>query len=342
MTNVLHNIVAAAWSFTVVAGLLSVLAKLWLSQRLSALDHPADFDRRPIFFALVLPGLLPLIWVASELTHLKDSGALVRACCSVLAVSGETWLEWVFGVGAVVLALVQAVSLGRRWRRTHRAHRATSNRACAERVARICAAHSELAERTCPVRVVDCQTHVCATMGLFDQRIEIAASLVDKLDDAALEAALLHEMAHAAVRDPARNVVLLVSQVLNPFAWILSPEVAAWRFAREIACDGMAVRWGAQPVSVAQAIITAARAISNVPRDACAHMCGTQPDALSARVGLLLNDAAPSASDHAMRPRAVGATVFVASAVVPHVLGVWILSFHCLIEQSLHKLVALV
>lgn len=339
MSNLFHHLLAAAWSFALVAGILTLSSKLWLRRRLDRLKHPAEFDSAMVYIALVVPGLLPVVWLMSGLLHLVESGALMEACCSMLALSDASWQQWVFGAGALALAAIQGFSLWRKWRPTHRTHQATSVEEARERVLRVCEGHPELrlfAER---IRVVDCGAHICATVGLYDQRIEIAASLVERLDRPALEAALLHEVAHFSLHDPARSFFLLLSQVINPFSWTLSREASAWRFSREIVCDGYAVEYGAQPVSMADAIVTAARSASRTTHGACTHLCGSPMDALSARVNLLLAQSTPD-QDCATSARvpAIGSVVLGFGLILPHVLGAQVVSFHCLLEETFNTL----
>lgn len=339
MSNLLHHLLAAAWSFALVAGVLTLVSKLWLRRRLNRLTHPAQFDSARVYMALVIPGLLPLIWLVSGLLHLEESGALTQVCCSVLALQGANWQQWVFGAGALLLAGIQGFSLWKRWRPAHRAHPATSVEQAAERVRRVSQQHPELNAVAERIRVVDCRSHVCATVGLFNQRIEVAASLVDCLDDPALEAALLHEVAHFSLYDPARGFFLLLSQIINPFSRVLSREASAWRFAREIVCDGHAVDQGAWPVSLADAIVTAAKAASNTRRGACANLCGTQTDALSARINLLLSDTQPRhICSSSVKVPAIGSVMITVGLLLPHMLGARVISFHCLLEETLHTL----
>jgi Zn-dependent protease with chaperone function len=344
MSNLIHHFLAAAWSFALVAGVLTLASKLWLRRRLDGLTHPAQFDSPMVYIALVVPGLLPVVWLVSGLMHLDESGALMQACCSVLALSEASWQQWIFGAGALAVAGIQAFSLWKKWRPTHRAHRATSLDQAARRVRRVCQAHDQLSAFSQRVRVVDCGAYICATVGLVDQRIEIAASLVERLDDDALEAALLHETAHFRSRDPALGFFLLLAQVINPFSRALCKEASAWRFAREIICDGHAVEHGARPVSVADAIVTAAKAAANTPRGACAHLCGTQIDALSVRVNLLLSGPKPCATNTAhecnnsAKVPAIGSAILAFGLIVPHLLGARVISFHCLLEETLGTL----
>ena len=339
MSNFIHHILAAAWSFALVAGLLTLASKLWLSRRLDEIEHPAEFDTPAAYIWLVVPGLLPVVWLVSGLIHLDESGALMQACCSVLAGSGASWQQWIFGAGAVALIGTQSCAIWRRWRPTAHAHQLSDVDEAATRVQSLCRNHPRLSGFTDDIRVVDCGASICATVGLFGRRIEIAEALVDRLDDPALEAALLHEVAHYSVHDPARSFVLLLSQIINPFAFVLSGEASAWRFSREIVCDGHAVDCGAEPVSVADAILTAARAHSTPSPAACARLCGGEPDALTARVNLLLNVEQPTHDcSSTVKVPAIGTAILSLGLVLPHLMGARVISFHCLLEETLHTL----
>ncbi|MGM0558134.1 MAG: M56 family metallopeptidase [Myxococcota bacterium] len=338
MSNFLHHILAAAWSFALVAGLLTVTARAVLHSRLDHIEHPAEFDTPLTYLALVIPGLLPLVWLGSGLVHLEESGALMEACCSILAISNTSWQHWVFASGATLLLAAQGLSLWRRWRPAHENHDPTSLARAIDRVDAIVTAHPQLLDYSDAIHVVDCDAHICATVGIVNQRVEVAASLVEQLDEDALEAALLHEVAHISLRDPARGFVLLISQILNPFSWLLSSEAAAWRFAREVVCDRHAVLFGARPVSVADAIVTTAKASSSAPRRACAHLCGAR-DTIAARVNLLLSSSDQSRRfSHAGSVPALGSLMLLAGLVLPHILGARVISFHCLLEETLSTL----
>ncbi len=323
MTELVHNVLGAMWSFALMSALLTVMARWWLRRRLDRLRHPAEFDASAVYLALVVPGLMPAIWLASGLVHLELHGAAGLDHDPLVALLGARWHYLLLASGALVVVGAQLVSLWRRWRPSGHAHTPNSVGAASRRVDRMCREHSELAALAERVRVVDCGRHICATVGLLGQRVEIAASLVERLDDDALEAALLHEAAHFSLHDPTRSFLLLVSQIVNPFSWLMSTEVGAWRFAREVVCDAHAVACGAQPWSVAEAIVTAARAAVGARAAACAQLCGARTDAVTARINLLLSKERPEhRCTNPARVNLLGAAVIAATLLLPHLLMV--------------------
>lgn len=337
MSNLVHQFTAAIWGFAFLSGVLTFAAKGWLGRRLDALEHPARFDRPGIYLALVGPGLIAGLWLVSSLMHLGATGSLSEACCQVFGYGAGSWQQWVFAVGALVVAGIQLHSLSQTWQFSHSSHRPSDRSDVVERVRGICQEHPRLSRLSERIRVVDCEAHVCATVGIFRPRIEIAASLVDRLDDAALESALLHEAAHVRLHDPNAGFALSVAQILNPFSSVLAPEASAWRFAREVECDRRAVDWGAQPVSVADALVTAARALSDSAAGACARLCGARTDALSARVKLLIHEALPEQQREAETVLPwVGIVVLAAGIFGPHLVDGWLISIHCFLEEILH------
>ena len=80
------------------------------------------------------------------------------------------------------------------------------------------------------------------------------------LSDEALASALGHENEHVRALDPLRYFVLKLALAVNPFGkFLLAPHAARWKVAREAHCDREAVIHGATPLSLAEAIVRAAR-----------------------------------------------------------------------------------
>ena len=340
MSNLSHHLLAATWSFALAAALLTLLAKGWLRHRLGRMGHPMHFDTQGVYLLLLIPGVLPLVWLVSELAHLQEDDILGQACCALLALSSSTWLMHLFGLGALCLSVVQLRALRTRWNPSHTSHQLTKLDEASAKAKRVIQAHAHLRTFARHIHVVDCHAYVCAALGLVHPRIEIAASLVARLEDRALEAALLHECAHLERHDTRRAFCLFVAQVLNPFSWILAPELAAWRFAREVACDADAVSRGAWPTALAEAILSAARAATDKPVRPCMNLRGQGPSGLSMRVNLLLNGSLNAlASTHSSAPNA--ALILLVASVGPHLTGAWLMHIHCQVEAQLHTLLTL-
>lgn len=327
MSEFLHHLLGAAWNFLILAGVLTVAFRAWLDHRLDRLEHPADFDAPDVVASLILPAFLPLAWLASSIVHLMEPGRVVDHCCTIL--TNPSASEAVFGTGIVMLLGVQLLSLRRKWHRSHSPHGAAHGTE-RRRVQRICGEHPRLARAT--VRVVDCGRRTCLTRGLFRPWIEISAELSRQFDDDALQAALLHEAGHAATLDPLRSAIVLFAQILNPFGALLSRHVEAWRFGTEVARDFDAIRDGAQPLAMADALVTAAHCQVEVSVARC-HLHGGR-EALEARVHLLLSGDAVSPRRRTGDFRWLTAALAV-GLTLPHLLGARLFALHCLLERLL-------
>ncbi|MGM0577760.1 MAG: M56 family metallopeptidase [Myxococcota bacterium] len=344
MTGWTHDLLGAAWSYLFLAGALTLAARLWLRGRLARVTDPVDFDRPAVHAALVVPALLPLVWLASALVHVLDTGGMARACCDGLALGEPGWRQAAFGLGGGLLAVLVPLSLRRRWRSAHPAHAHLENHPAARRVRALCGAHPRLGPVADRVAVVGCAGLPCATRGYLRPRIEIAADLVARLDDRALEAALLHELSHLVRRDPLQVSLVLLAQAVNPFASLLSRPAEAWAFAREVHCDRHAVAHGLSPVAVAEALVTAARLRADHPAvqgTACA-LCDGDTRSLTARVELLLatdrGGRVVPERDQARESLSLLVVLSGAALLVPHLIQAQALSLHCVLEHLLAAL----
>ncbi|MFB6374670.1 MAG: hypothetical protein ABEN55_16475, partial [Bradymonadaceae bacterium] len=179
-----------------------------------------------------------------------------------------------------------------------------------------------------------CPEAICAVRGWLRPSVEIAECLVDQFEDEALEAALLHEVAHISHNDPVRLLAEATVRIFNPLSYWLGSEFRGWRLAREIQSDRAAVDAGTNPVYLADALVTAARSRSEAS-PATAHLCGTESAEFEVRVGLLLNG--NSSSDH--RPSRIGVIplglFLMVAATIPHLVGGSLLQLHLVVERLL-------
>lgn len=329
----LHAIVGAAWIYFAFAGLCTLAVKLGLRRRLQSIERPQSFDTPGVFAALVMATAFPLLWLLSAAFHIGNS-ELTRACCQWLLESGAGGRETLFWGGAIALVGYQCHALVERWRARHGSHGAGHSETARRRVAEIVEDDAVLASFGDRIRVVACADQICAVRGFFRPTIEIAAGLVEQLDDEALRAALLHEAAHLRHRDPIRSFAGECARICNPFSRLLSDEFRAWQYAREIGCDRAAVDAGARPIHLADAILTSTRASAGGASTGC-QLCGKQGSALESRIQLLL--ATDDTPDHRCPDQGLQSFGWAAivALLVPHLLGAQLWQLHCVIEKLL-------
>ena len=132
------------------------------------------------------------------------------------------------------------------------------------------------------------------TSGLVAPRVHVDARVRAVLEDAVLEAALAHERAHVAHRDPLR---IWLAQFVTDLQWPLpgsKRRLARWLEALEVARDDEARLGGARGADLAHAILTVAKlTVGTGENAACATLAGNPLD-LRARIERLLRDEPPS------------------------------------------------
>lgn len=105
-----------------------------------------------------------------------------------------------------------------------------------------------------------------ATVGIFRSRTLVSETFRRSVSQRALKAALLHEIVHAKRRDPLR---IWVGQFLRDLQWP-APGVRRrfdnWLLALEMQRDREAISDGASPLDLAEAVVAAARAVSQTTR----------------------------------------------------------------------------
>ncbi len=154
---------------------------------------------------------------------------------------------------------------------------------------------------------------LAGTVGLLRPRVVISPELRSALDEAALQAAIEHEHAHARHLDPLR---LWLAQLATDLQWparSAQVRLARWREVLELARDEEACAHGASGPDLAAAVVTAARLQrQEQPLTAIAGLGAAAPhrarvgrpaeESLRARIARLLDE---SRSAEARRPRGV-------------------------------------
>lgn len=122
-------------------------------------------------------------------------------------------------------------------------------------------------------RPLDCGV---STVGLFQPQVIFSPFLAKQLDDGVIRAALAHEHAHAANRDPLR---IWVAQLITDLQWPWpgAPlRFEAWLDALELARDDEARVNGAEGAELAAAVLASVRYLTHVTPQEVAAAGGTQ------------------------------------------------------------------
>lgn len=144
-------------------------------------------------------------------------------------------------------------------------------------------------------RPVDCGV---STVGLIQPQVVFSPFLAKQMEDGVIRAALAHERAHAAHRDPLRIwLAQLITDLQWPWPWA-NRRLEAWLEALELARDDEARARGADGADLAAAVLASVRYLERVTRlPAGSPATGTEvahagligdPSALRARIARLL------------------------------------------------------
>jgi len=272
------------------------------------------------YLLLVAPVSVPAVWLASAAVHHAEAERAALACV-IDHVSDGACSE------PLMIATVIALALGSTflWRR-HVATAAVAERHLAcdpvaeRRLDAACVGHVRLLEQRHRIRVVEGRD--VRTVGLFRPHVEVGAELVRSLDERALVGALLHEDEHVRGCDPLRFVVLSACQNLNPASALLADELWHWRRGREALCDEAAVHRGADPCSLAEALVAVARPPAALGAGVAHLGRGGGIELLRVRVTLLMDYAtSPPRCRCASPAPKLAVLALVTLAVLPHYLG---------------------
>lgn len=304
--------------------LLSLVSRAVLGRRRA--EGLAAFGDEATFAWLVVPTLLPLVWLASSIAHQLD-GASGEVCANP-HVSAAHCVDTLMLLGGLV-ALVAPAAIWHAWRERPRVVLTplTPEHPLSARVARLVEALSWSGAEVIVARQAPAPA---ATIGWWRPRVVLDACFVRDADDAMIGAALLHERAHASARDVLRRVVARLCMSMNPAGRALRADLARWSVAREAWCDQQAVARGADPLALAQGIVRAAKFRCEESLCGAALLCGHDHGALRLRVALLMDGPAP------LRPSRASALLLLTLALcaaVPHVGPDVLARFHEAIER---------
>lgn len=272
------------------------------------------------YLLLIAPVAVPVVWLLSAALHHGEAEEAALTC--LFDHLSETWCAEPLAITGAVLGLLAGTFLWRRRIATRAvAARAATNDELAERnIAAAVRTNSRLASLAPCVRLVEGDE--IRTLGLLRRSVEVGAELARSLSADELASALLHEAEHVRGFDPLRFVVAAVCQTLNPASALLAGEIARWRAGREAVCDEAAVHHGANPYSLAEALIAAARPREPVRLTSAYLGRGGGIELLRIRVALLMSYATRPARCHCTRTATkLAVLAIVALATLPHYWG---------------------
>jgi hypothetical protein len=235
---------------------------------------------------LLLTGssLLPLAWFFSAGLHQAETGKTALACVFDHEQAGRCFEPFFFsallGVGVLMASFKM---LARSEFVSESASRGAHEQA--KRIQRLVADCLELQDLGGRIFVTDSEGFTLGVQGLLRPRVFVGAAFAASLTDTMLASALGHEQEHVRSFDPLRYWLLELALAVNPGGrGLLAPHLARWKAAREAHCDRNAVLGGAAPLSLAEAIVRAARPL---PTEAVA-LGTTDTAVLRLRIQLLL------------------------------------------------------
>jgi hypothetical protein len=320
MSEITFPLLGAMFVVLVVLPLSAALAKallLWLER--DDVDGPLH-GLTLRYLLLVGSSFLPLAWFVSAGLHQAESGVASLACLWD-HYSAQDCQE--SGYFALALLLVVLTSLVTASGGSHKqiGKGSAAGTALAERIARLVQANPALHYLRGRVVATSQPGLAMGTHGWLRPRVVVGTAFANSLTDDMLVSALGHEREHVRALDPMRFFLLRAALVVNPLGrLLLAPHVARWYAAREAHCDREAVLHGAAPLSLAAAIVRAAR--PGPTEQVALGALGT--DILRFRVDLLLAFAErrPSRCCHQGPSVFPASTVLLVIAVVlPHETG---------------------
>jgi hypothetical protein len=311
---------------------------------------PARPDRaraRAAFLLLALSPVLVATAGLSGLTHLAhDEGTwagLLAACehlhehCDLLLTGASSEL----GIYLLLVVLVTAWTARSLWRALapllHLRRLPVAPVAPAGR-AKLDAAVDAL-DRPMEVRVVDGLSGVVASIGLVRARSIVSSDVVEALAAEQLAAVLAHEAAHHRAREVWRSLAIRFAAALSPLGGRSCRAERAYGLDREILCDRAAVDRGADPLTLADALVAVSRLrASTLPTTVPAAVGHHDVDrAIRTQVELLVSDSAPASStSRDLRPAAAAALLVAAAFALPHLAFGVVVAVHCSVESLVH------
>lgn len=331
MSEAVFPLVGAAFVMLLVLPSFALLAK----GLLVALERRTPMGHLGIRYLLMTgSSILPLAWFLSAGLHQVESSELVLAC-----LLDHHTAELCFEPGFFVFTLAFVVALFglRALPPSHqqRPPSASDEREIATRIERILELGPVLDALRGRIDVSADPDLTIETYGFRTPRIRLGLNFASKLSDTMLVAALAHENEHARALDPLRYLLLKVAVAMNPFGgFLIDPHAARWHIARETQCDREAVIGGAAPLSLAEAILQAARPCTHAVALGTSNM-----DVLRLRTGMLMAFAEHKPIRLGRVPSSavfLGAMLLLVTLLLPHNAGTAALDvLHTTAERAL-------
>jgi hypothetical protein len=210
------------------------------------------------FLVLTGSSVLPLAWFFSAGLHQAETGQSVLVC---LFVHGAATLCLESGLFALALGTVVVTGSIRVVPNVSKARaRQDGSHALLERLERIVETYPMLWLLRGRLEITDAADFSVGTHRCLRPRVLVGSAFAARLTDEVLASALAHESVHLRSWDPLRYLLVELSLVLNPLGrFLLESHARTWFAAREAHCDREAVLQGCSPLSLADAIVRAAR-----------------------------------------------------------------------------------
>lgn len=316
MNEAIFPILGTAFVVLVVLPLVSLVAKFALNYFEQDRSHGPLHGLNLLYVVLVGASVLPLAWFLSAGLHQAESGSAALHCLFDEGPAALCFESIYFAL--TLTAFVAFRSVGP-IRRATKAPMLVIDSGHKQRLERLIAARPELVSLKERVVVTDNPNSAIGTFGIFRPFIVVSTHFLEKASDEMLVSALGHEREHLRSFDPLRYLLLDVALAVNPFgALLLKQSGARWLAAREVHCDREAVVHGSEPLSLADAIVCAAR-----PSEAVA-LGAKDTRALRFRIQMLLafSERKPSHCCHQGKlALPIASLVLIAVLFLPHRAG---------------------
>jgi Zn-dependent protease with chaperone function len=281
MNEAIFPLLGTAFVVLIVLPLFAVLAKLGLirCERRGGDGPLHGLNLR--YLLLVGASILPLAWFLSAGLHQVEAGTSALSC---LFDHDKAVLCFESGFFALALSGFIAFRGYRLFQEARRVPEVIIAPSIEGRIASLIDGNDTLRILEGRVRVTANTNVAIGTFGVFRPFVVIGKTFSENLTDEMLVGALAHEREHVRAYDPLRYLLLDVALAINPAsAFMLKSHVARWHAAREAHCDREAVVSGAEPLSLADAIVRAAR-----PQKLAVALGAKNTSVLRLRVGMLV------------------------------------------------------
>lgn len=210
------------------------------------------------FLVIACSSILPIAWLLSAALHQAETGKSVLACLNEHDKAERCFEAGFFALNLGVVVLVQAWWTLRQGRPVVMSSSPRA-RLVQQRIKALLASRNMRTVASSVIVTEDADATI-GTQGWLRPQVFIGADFAERLSDEMLAGAMAHEREHVHARDPLRYFLLQVALALNPVGrFLLEPHVARWYAVREAQCDRQAVLGGSSPLSLADAIVQAAR-----------------------------------------------------------------------------------